>query len=66
MHAVNVVKITRIGEVMGRKRPFPLRKLSFKSAIKIVLPKHVVLIIRIINIIINMDDIRQGLTRAQF
>ena len=29
------------------------------SAIKIMLSKHVVLIMRIINIIINMDDIRQ-------
>ena len=54
MHAKNLVKVTRTGEVMGRKRP-P----TSSSAIKIVSLKHVVLIMRIINIIINMDDIRQ-------
>ena len=53
MHAKKLVKVTRIGEVMGRKRP-P----ASSSAIKIVSLKHVVLIMRIINIIINMDDIR--------
>ena len=53
MHAKNLVKVTRTGEVMGRKRPR-----TSSSAIKIVSLKHVVLIMRIINIIINMDDIR--------
>ena len=53
MHAKNLVKVTRTGEVMGRKRP-P----TSSPAIKIVSLKHVVLIMRIINIIINMDDIR--------
>ena len=53
MHAKNLVKVTRTSEVMGRKRP-P----TSSSAIKIVSLKHVVLIMRIINIIINMDDIR--------
>ena len=53
MHAKNLVKVTRTGEVMGRKRP-P----TSSSAIKIVSLKHVVLIMPIINIIINMDDIR--------
>ena len=53
MHAKNLVKVTRTGEVMGRKRP-P----TSSSAIKIMSLKHVVLIMRIINIIINMDDIR--------
>ena len=43
---------------MGRKTPPTLRKLS-GFAIKIVLLKRVVLIMRIINLIINMDDIRQ-------
>ena len=60
MHAKNLVKVTRIWEVLGRKRPPTLTKFSFgSSAIKIVLMKHVVLIMRIISIIINMDDIRQ-------
>ena len=56
VHAKNLVKVTRTREVMGRKRPPTLRKLS---AIKMVLLKHVILIMRIINIIINMDKIRQ-------
>ena len=30
VHAKNLVKVTRIGEVIGRKRPPTLRKLSFK------------------------------------
>ena len=53
MHAKNLVKVTGTGEVLGRKRP-P----TSSSTIKIVPLKHVVLIMRIINIIINMDDIR--------
>ena len=53
MHAKNLVKVTRTGEVMARKRP-P----TSSSTIKIVSMKHVVLIMRIINIMINMDDIR--------
>ena len=59
MHAKNLVKVTRTGEVKGRKRPPTLRKLSFKFRYSIVLLKHVVLIMRIINVIINMDEIRQ-------
>ena len=59
MHAKNLVKVTRTGEVKGRKRPPTLRKLSFKFRNSIVLLKHVVLIMQIINVIINMDDIRQ-------
>ena len=58
-HAKNLVKVTRIGEVMGRKRPPTQRELSLSSAIKIVLSKHAVLIMQTINIIINMGDIRQ-------
>ena len=30
VHAKNLVKVTRTGEVMGRKRPATLMKLSFK------------------------------------
>ena len=30
LHAKNFVKVTRIGEIMGRKIPPTLRKLSFK------------------------------------
>ena len=62
MHAKNLVKVTTTAEVMGRKRSPTLRKLPHlpsSSAIKIVLLKHVVLIMRIINTMINMDDIRQ-------
>ena len=44
---------------MDRKRPPSLRELPSSSAIKIVLSKYVVLIMRIINVIINMDDIRK-------
>ena len=62
VHAKNLVKVTRIGEVMDRKIPSTLRKLSFKFRHKMVLWKHVVLIMRIINIIINIDDIRQERT----
>ena len=46
MHAENLVKVTGTGEVKGKKRPSTLRKL------------HIVLIMRIINVIINRDDIR--------
>ena len=59
MHAKNLVKVTRTGEVMGRKRPATLGSILSSSAIKIVLLEHVVLIMRIINVRINMDDIRQ-------
>ena len=52
------MKVTRIGEVMGRKRPPNLGSFSSSSAIKRVLSKHVILIMQIINIMINMDDIR--------
>ena len=58
MRAKNLVRVSRIGEVMGRKRP-TLRDLYFCSPIQIVLSKHTVLIMRVINLIINMDDIRQ-------
>ena len=57
MHRENLVKVTRIGRVMGRKGPPTLRE---PSAIKIVFSKHFVLIMRItIRVTINMDDIRQ-------
>ena len=59
MHAKNLVKVTGTGKVKGRKRTPTLRKLSFKFRHKRVLLKHVVLIMRIFNVIINMDDIRQ-------
>ena len=59
MYAKNLVKVTGSGEVKCRKRAPTLRKLSFKFRYKIVLLKHVVLIMRIINVTINMDDIRQ-------
>ena len=59
MCAKNLVKVTRIEEVMSRKRPPTLRSLSFSSAIKIVLSKYIVLITRIVNAIISMDSIRQ-------
>ena len=62
MHAKYLVKVTGTADVMGRKRSPTLRnlpQLPSSSPIKIVLLKHVVLIMRIINIIINMDDIRQ-------
>ena len=54
MHAKDLVKVNRTGEVKGGKRPPTL-----SSAFKIVLLKHGVLVMWIINIIINMDDIRQ-------
>ena len=55
----NVVKVTRIEEVTGRKRPPTLRNLPSSSALKTELSKHLALIMRIINIITNMNDIRQ-------
>ena len=60
MRVKNLVKVTGTGEVKGRKRTPTLRGFPSSSAIKIVLLKHVVLIMRIINVVINMDDIRQG------
>ena len=59
MCAKNLVKVTKVGNVLGRKRPPTLRNLSSSSAIKIVLLRHVVLIMQVINIIIIMDNIRQ-------
>ena len=59
VYTKNLVKVTRTGDAMGRNRPPTLRKLFSKSAINIVLFKQVVLIMRIINVITNMDDIRQ-------
>ena len=54
------MKVTRIGDVMARKIPFTLRNLSSQLPyIKIVLRKLVALIMRIINIIINMENNRQ-------
>ena len=58
--AKNLVKVARIGKVMGKKKPPTLRELSSGSTIKIVFSKHVVLIMPIIiRIIINMDGIGQ-------
>ena len=52
----NLVKVTKIREVMGRKIPPTLRKPSFKFRNL----KHVVLIIPIIiRIIINLGKIRE-------
>ena len=49
--------LARIGEVMSRWRSPVLREFFFScSAIKIVLPRHVVLIMRIIKII--TDDFK--------
>ena len=48
VRAKYIMVVTKIGEVIA---------FSSSSAIKIVLSKHVVLIMRIISIIINMDDI---------
>ena len=48
--AKNLVKVTGAEEVKGGKRPPTLRKLFSSSTIKIVLVKHVVLIMRIINV----------------
>ena len=59
MCAKILVKVTRIEEVMSKKGASTLRNFSFKSAIKMTLSKHVVLIMRIINIIKNIDDIRR-------
>ena len=48
------MKVAGIGEVMSRRRPPILRELFFNFyAIKIVLPKHIVLIMQIINITKN-------------
>ena len=56
VYVKNLVKVSRIGEVMGEKE-----NTYFKgTAIKMILSKHVVLIMRIIiHITINMDDIKQ-------
>ena len=62
MHAKDLVKEARIREVMKRRRSPILSEIFFKSAIKIVLTKHVILIIRIIDIIrdsFKHDDNRQ-------
>ena len=53
------MKVTGTGEVKSKKRPPALGNFSFKFHIKVVLLKHVVLIMRRINVIINMDEIRQ-------
>ena len=45
----NLVKVTGIGEVKGRKGP-PTLKVPSSFAIKIVFLKHVVLIMGIINV----------------
>ena len=55
MHAKNLVKVTRTGKVKGRKRPPTIKSFPSSSA----LLQHVVIIMRIINVMINMDDIRQ-------
>ena len=55
----NLVKVIGIGEVMGRKRPPTLRKLPFRPLKQCSLIKTLVLIMRIIYVIINMDNIRQ-------
>ena len=55
MHATNLVKVTRTGEVMGKKETTYFKEAFFQVS----LLKRVVLIMQIINIIINMDNIRQ-------
>ena len=59
VHAKNLVKVIRTGEVKGRRRPPTLGIFPSSSAIKIVLLKQVVLIMQIINEIINADNFRQ-------
>ena len=54
MRTKNLVKAARTKEVMGRRRSPMLRELSFK----VLPPKHVALIMRIFNLII--DDFKHG------
>ena len=51
VRAKNLVKVVGIGEVMSRKIPPVLRERSFVLALKIVLPKHIILMKPIISII---------------
>ena len=77
VHAKNLVRVTKTGKLRAQRDHLLLGRFPSSSAIKIVLLKHFVLIMPIINVIINMDDIRQersnkttldrkGLTRDQF
>ena len=59
MHAKTLVKVTRIGEVRAKRDHLLEGSFPSSSTIEIVLSKHVVLIMRIINIMINMDNMRQ-------
>ena len=63
------MKVARVGEIMSRREPPMLKSFLSNSAIKIVLPKHVVIIIRIINLVRDSFKHglgRKGLMRAQF
>ena len=51
VHAKNLVKVVRNGEVMSRRRPSTLRSFPSSFAVKIVLTKYVVLNMRIISLI---------------
>ena len=61
VHAKNLEKVAIIGEVMGRERPSILRKLSFKfHHYNNFVEAHCLNYANIIiNMIINMDDIKQ-------
>ena len=58
MRTKNFVKVARIEEVMTRRRLLILGELPSSSFIKIIVPKHVVLMRRIINII--RDNFKHG------
>ena len=58
MRTENFVKVARIEEVMSRRRLLILGEFLSSSAIKVVVPKHVVLMRRIINII--RDNFKHG------
>ena len=58
MRTENFVKVARIEEVMTRRRLLILGELPSSSVIKIIVPKHAVLMRRIINII--RDNFKHG------
>ena len=56
-----LVKVARIGEVMSRRTPPIYWSFPSRSVIKMALPRHVVLIMQIIDFIrdsLNVDNIR--------
>ena len=66
--AKNLVKVTRIGKIMDKKKPPTLSEFPSSSAIKIVFSKYVLLIVPIIiRRIIKWATLdRKGLARVQF